>query len=1548
MDYGTREPSNSRRNLLHSLILSGDPPTANEVQNLYETLIKDEKPIKALLERSSENHHFRAAFVANPDEMLPKLSDFLRGIKSIAPHKSTQSAGMKKFATEAIRIPDAFTRHIVLALVNEAPGAFDIGSSGYRDFILSVLEIYTFLAPFAMVSLGALRDLVSRVLEVPREIRIIEKIVSEATGAALLKELLGNNSLIQRVFTDTSLRLFGDRLAKLITSCIASHGSDIEDLVSGFENIQAIQNNIEQQILKIESEKQITVIGRIPIRLSEAEKEFLDLAGVPIPYNITSAKNTIESLQGRYRGEIPLMLSSFPCSTCKARLLGVIKTRLNYTQGIEYRYDFADINAPLGVFPMYLSDTAMRDLKSSRVDGNLSKILETLQKLADGMWESDTELSVSSDKSRARFQPVFHAARWCPDGYILWERGIGRFEENSEEWIQIVKVIRVGSQTEIKTAISAARKVQRAYSKEYRRAAAISLQNPARPGTLMPRSFIGKDAIMFEVNNVTVFGSSSSRKLTPSDALILHNIFCTGKQYSLTKRVAEMILQGGHQAEVPFVVSSEEESIINYSDSSVCILGRSGTGKTTCLVFRLLASFIRDRLTNRDKEVRQIFLTRSPVLAEKIRQYVSKLINSYCMKFEIEDDIAEDDDPGPIMEDDERTTTGLLDIDDKSWPMVCTFDSFATMLERSLRLAQRNIFSSDSETSSVDISNRRVDFGKFKRSYWPSLPATKGLSVDGVFSEISGVIKSSSSASSYQPLSEQQYQELSYRVAPNFRPGPEREAVYEVYKAYEKRKTLLCEWDDLDRIIELHRLLARDKKISSRLRSQITEVFVDEVQDQRLPEIELLLDLVNDIKSFAFVLKLAAKIVDLLSSTFPYAIDKCSPELGDFDGPSPIVFSGFSSEDFVKFVLRDGEEESTTIISEFGAEQVLIVRDEEAKYLLPEVIRDKLLILTILESKGMEFQDVFLFDFFSGSSCQSAFRALARSQVTGSHLDDTKYPELCIELKNLYVAVTRSRERLYILESSGSAVQPMHDMWGLDTENAIIDISSPGDSTRETLLGEIKLKESDPEEWAQKGNEFFNQRMYEQAMYCYRKAGKPKLVDVCQAFIFERNGRDIISDPNSWGLARGYYLEAAKLFRRCEWENRAVKCYESIKEYLTAAKLCEELSRIPEKAHENYALRAADFFMEAGEIPRAIPFYKQLGLHERVVSAYRKDNNVKDLISYLKQYRTVIGENLYNKNARIIALTILSSQDISNDLKKPAISLLSDQEQEDLYNQFKFYQELQKLLISQGRLEDAIKLSYCEGYWGDLRDLLKQEESNPSFDRELLTAKGEQFAERILFYELSTSLVALVQRGKTETSEKGVTVQNFSSYPRVSKLFHDSAKSLNETIFSETDCKLKNSYDVLSESLMLADLLILQLFDSGEEKLASWIQAAQGLMDGVLIRSIKRLLDLYRTRVLTNVKILELFFQVIQIDNSGEYNVVKSSPIYDGNSDGGQQITSDEFLERIIGLFRRRIAKAFSWYADRREKEYIKASACRYFLFRGWSKSSSTFLAVND
>ena len=53
---------------------------------------------------------------------------------------------------------------------------------------------------------------------------------------------------------------------------------------------------------------------------------------------------------------------------------------------------------------------------------------------------------------------------------------------------------------------------------------------------------------------------------------------------------------------------------------------------------------------------------------------------------------------------------------------------------------------------------------------------------------------------------------------------------------------------------------------------------------------------------------------------------------------------------------------------EFGAHQVVIVRNEEAKKSLPDEFGiDPDWVMTVQESKGLEFDDVLLYNFFSDS-----------------------------------------------------------------------------------------------------------------------------------------------------------------------------------------------------------------------------------------------------------------------------------------------------------------------------------------------------------------------------------------------------------------------------------------------------------------------------------------------------------------------------------------------------------------------------------------------------
>jgi len=62
--------------------------------------------------------------------------------------------------------------------------------------------------------------------------------------------------------------------------------------------------------------------------------------------------------------------------------------------------------------------------------------------------------------------------------------------------------------------------------------------------------------------------------------------------------------------------------------------------------------------------------------------------------------------------------------------------------------------------------------------------------------------------------------------------------------------------------------------------------------------------------------------------------------------------------------------------ADFGAEQVILVRDEKMKTRLQDQIGNVALVLTILQSKGMEFDDVILWNFFSESPSPAGIRSL--------------------------------------------------------------------------------------------------------------------------------------------------------------------------------------------------------------------------------------------------------------------------------------------------------------------------------------------------------------------------------------------------------------------------------------------------------------------------------------------------------------------------------------------------------------------------------------------
>lgn len=287
-----------------------------------------------------------------------------------------------------------------------------------------------------------------------------------------------------------------------------------------------------------------------------------------------------------------------------------------------------------------------------------------------------------------------------------------------------------------------------------------------------------------------------------------------------------------------------------------------------------------------------------------------------------------------------------------------------------------------------------------------------------VWMEIKSVIKGSKKALQSQEghLSLEEYMDYSERAAPNFTDSAFcRSNVYQLFLKY---KHFVLEKTDSHLFDECTLVWNLFKRIKTHRHPKIVSHFyIDEVQDFTQAELALLLccsynqkstfctgDTAQSImKGVAFrfedlktqfwdiaekdpcksgkrkapglhmlcdnfrchsgILKLAQSIIDLLKEYFSHSFDNLPVERAAFHGPKPILLEPTSSDDLALVLL--GNQEGTSTI-DFGAHQVIIVRNDEAKNKLPDCIREGI-VLTILEAKGLEFDDVLLYNFFTDS-----------------------------------------------------------------------------------------------------------------------------------------------------------------------------------------------------------------------------------------------------------------------------------------------------------------------------------------------------------------------------------------------------------------------------------------------------------------------------------------------------------------------------------------------------------------------------------------------------
>jgi DNA helicase II / ATP-dependent DNA helicase PcrA len=258
-----------------------------------------------------------------------------------------------------------------------------------------------------------------------------------------------------------------------------------------------------------------------------------------------------------------------------------------------------------------------------------------------------------------------------------------------------------------------------------------------------------------------------------------------------------------------------------------------------------------------------------------------------------------------------------------------------------------------------------------------------------------------------------------------------------------------------------------------------------------------------------------------------------------------------------------------------GAADAILVRTEKRKQELNKTL-ETTLIFTIEESKGLEFDTVYLIDFFENS------RSLWTTALNYSEkLKEQEKPELRLEFNLLYVAITRARRLLNICEVERS------DLWKRSELLENLIPMSFGEAFSQT-------QSTSSQDWYERASYYRDARLFVQALECATKSGDEILT--------QEIGIESL-------LLNQKYDEAAQLLLKIEKYSEAAEIFEKIKEWVNAAK-CWELAGDLSRKHECDLQLIKCITLEKSSSEKVVVLKKyENNLEEKIINKSKIFNN---------------------------------------------------------------------------------------------------------------------------------------------------------------------------------------------------------------------------------------------------------------------------------------------------------------------------------------------------
>lgn len=983
-----------------------------------------------------------------------------------------------------------------------------------------------------------------------------------------------------------------------------------------------------------------------------------------------------------------------------------------------------------------------RILISSRADRNLREakrgdqklfgiILKKIRELSNGHFSDDNQKKLTGKDVGV---PIFEAKMTRDTRLVYQVDCVREFETEIDR--QVIRIFGIYTHAQLARGFwDAVGQHLAGKGKEYRKRC-VYRKPPKNAGdnVFLPESFppTGEPDVPE--------GPVELPNLRDEDREELHSLLVLQKFVDFSQALLNSILADQDVQHV-FHMSPAEQAIVKHAGSCY-VLGRSGTGKTTTMLFKMLGmerawENVSNIVNGGISRPRQVFVTQSRVLAEKVEEYYKKLAQSHIAATRTEQESTElgakkekPEDRALVDQDEEELWRGSLpkkysELGEEHFPMFITFDHLCRLLEEDFRADSKleftlapaesaeNLADPTSVASDYMLQRREsfVSYGTFLQTYWPHLPQylTKTLDPALVFAEVMGVIKGSEAAlkSIDGFIDEDTYVSLSHRQQGTF--ASRRQAVYSLFLAYLRLKRENRHWDAADRTHAILRGLnvgIPGKKLDF--------IYIDEAQDNLLIDALVIRTLCknpdglfwagdtaqtisvgssfrfDDLKAFCYRLEeaqgcvtkqpeefqltvnyrshggivgCAHSVVQLITRFWPHAIDSLAEEKGLVDGGKPVFFSGWDQDtvQYEQFLFGASGRQI-----EFGAQQCILVRDDNARSKLQEQMGDIGLILTLYESKGLEFNDVLLYNFFEDSTVDvSQWRVIlnaltGKKQIKCPTFDETRHSGVCRELKFLYVAITRARKNLWIADCSDKG-ESLRMFW---TAYDLIKNCSAADEVPRLATS------STPEEWAATARTLFDNRRYLQARRCYERA-------------------DLLRES---GVAYAYYLREQA---RGTAKTRKTTDNARTTAFIAAAEAFLESATQPSTRKESvaYHRNAAECFIEAGDERRAADAYLRAEEFTRSAKLYRKAGSFDEAVHVVQTYRQKIAED----DAEAI-LDVAKLHYVKGNLLDRATSLFeSFDDALEFMEDYGFEIARASLLESSGRLSEAAELHLLEG-----------------------------------------------------------------------------------------------------------------------------------------------------------------------------------------------------------------------------------------------------------